>query len=250
MEINWFTFVAQIINFLILVFLLQRFLYEPIIKVINQRKNKIKAQLLDAEQQMIQAHEYKQKYLDLIGELEAKKQEFLSQAKLEVEAEKTKLLNLVKTEIEESRKTWQFSLKQEQDQLLQALKNRASESFLTIIKKSLNDLANQSLELQIVEVFLDNLAKLDQNKKQIIESNLKVNHELIIQTSFNLTSEKKEEIIKKIQENFKPPIKINFTIDQELLCGINLIVKGEELNWSLDSYLNNLEATLKSALEL
>jgi len=48
MQINWFTVIAQIINFFILVWLLKRFLYKPILKAIDEREKKIASQLEDA----------------------------------------------------------------------------------------------------------------------------------------------------------------------------------------------------------
>ena len=49
MQINWFTVIAQIVNFLILVWLLKRFLYKPILKAIDERERKIESQLKDAD---------------------------------------------------------------------------------------------------------------------------------------------------------------------------------------------------------
>ncbi len=251
MEINWFTFVAQIINFLILVFLLQRFLYEPIIKVINQRKNKIKGQLLEAEDQFIKAQEQEQKYLNLTEELEKKRQEFLNQAKEEAHIEKTKLLQLVKTEIEESQKRWQIAIKQEQERFLLGLKHRAGEELFNMIRKALNDLANRELESQIIDVFLENLLSIDEQKKVNIIKNLQNNQEFImIQTSFEIREDKQQEIIKKMQETFNNETEIRFEKYPDLLCGINLIIGGEELSWSLESYLKNLEENLKISLEM
>jgi len=45
MEINWFTVIAQIVNFLILVWLLKRFLYKPVLKAIAEREQKIASRL-------------------------------------------------------------------------------------------------------------------------------------------------------------------------------------------------------------
>jgi F-type H+-transporting ATPase subunit b len=50
MQINWFTVIAQVINFLLLVWLLKRFLYKPILKAIDEREGKIASQIKDAEE--------------------------------------------------------------------------------------------------------------------------------------------------------------------------------------------------------
>ena len=49
MKINWFTVIAQVINFLMLVWLLKKFLYKPILDAVNEREKKITDQLKDAD---------------------------------------------------------------------------------------------------------------------------------------------------------------------------------------------------------
>jgi F-type H+-transporting ATPase subunit b len=48
MLIDWFTVVAQVLNFLILVWLLKRFLYRPILNAIDVREKRIAAEVADA----------------------------------------------------------------------------------------------------------------------------------------------------------------------------------------------------------
>ena len=55
MLINWFTVVAQAINFLILVWLLKRFLYKPILHAIDEREKGIATQLAEAEAKKAEA---------------------------------------------------------------------------------------------------------------------------------------------------------------------------------------------------
>ena len=55
MPIDWFTVVAQAINFLILVWLLKRFLYKPILHAIDEREKGIAAQLAQAEAKKAEA---------------------------------------------------------------------------------------------------------------------------------------------------------------------------------------------------
>jgi F-type H+-transporting ATPase subunit b len=55
MLIDWFTVVAQIINFLILVWLLKRFLYKPILNAIDAREKKIAKELADADAKKAEA---------------------------------------------------------------------------------------------------------------------------------------------------------------------------------------------------
>ncbi len=57
MPIDWFTVVAQAFNFLILVWLLKRFLYKPILHAIDEREKGIAAQLAEADAKKAEAQE-------------------------------------------------------------------------------------------------------------------------------------------------------------------------------------------------
>jgi F-type H+-transporting ATPase subunit b len=55
--IDWFTVFAQIVNFIILIFLLKRFLYGPIIAAIDKREENISARITEAEEKHLAAEE-------------------------------------------------------------------------------------------------------------------------------------------------------------------------------------------------
>ena len=55
MLIDWFTVIAQVVNFLILVWLLKRFLYRPILDAIDAREKRIALALADADAKKVEA---------------------------------------------------------------------------------------------------------------------------------------------------------------------------------------------------
>ena len=55
MHINWFTVIAQLVNFALLVWLMKRFLYAPVLAAIDAREKKITAQLTAAKTQQAEA---------------------------------------------------------------------------------------------------------------------------------------------------------------------------------------------------
>ena len=62
MQINWFTVIAQLFNFILLVWLMKRFLYAPILAAIDEREKKIKAQLNDAKAQKSEAKKEQEEF--------------------------------------------------------------------------------------------------------------------------------------------------------------------------------------------
>ena len=55
MLIDWFTVAAQALNFLVLVWLMKRFLYKPILHAIDEREKRIAAEMANADKKKAEA---------------------------------------------------------------------------------------------------------------------------------------------------------------------------------------------------
>ncbi len=89
--INPILLLAQVVNFLVLLFILKKFLYKPILKVLEERKKKIEESLKNAEEiekRLLETEEEKDKVL-LKASSEAQK--LLDDTKKELEAMKTEM---------------------------------------------------------------------------------------------------------------------------------------------------------------
>ena len=85
MQIDYFTTIAQIINFLILVYLLRRFLYRPILKSMDEREQKIISRLKEAEQKKKDAEQEVESYRKMLQELSDKRQDMNAKAAKEAQ---------------------------------------------------------------------------------------------------------------------------------------------------------------------
>jgi F-type H+-transporting ATPase subunit b len=245
MGIDWFTFVAQIINFIVLVVLLRRFLYEPIMRVMEQRRQKIKASLLDAEDKIIQAEQETTKYRNLTEKLEQQKAEIIAQAKTEADQTKSELLKQIREEIATTQSLWYQNLEQEKERFLSDLQQRTSQEIYNLLNVTLTDLANIHLENQVIEVFLERLIGLDVTTTNKFRQALENTQEIIlVQSAFEIPVNQQEKIIRAIQEQFNINSEVHFQVVSELICGIKLIAGGQEIAWSLASYLDSLQSRL------
>jgi hypothetical protein len=87
MLIDWFTVGAQVVNFLILVWLLKRFLYKPILHAIDERERRIAKELADADTRKTEAEKERDKFQKRNDEFDEQREELLSKAKGEARAE-------------------------------------------------------------------------------------------------------------------------------------------------------------------
>src|SRR5579862_1751216 len=93
MPINWFTVVAQGINFLILVWLMKRFLYKPILHAIDERENRVATELANADKQKAEAQKEHDQFRHKNAEFDQQRAALLTKATEEVKAERQRLLD-------------------------------------------------------------------------------------------------------------------------------------------------------------
>lgn len=250
MLINWFTVAAQIVNFLILVALLKRFLYGPIVAAMTAREGRIAAQLTAAQQKRQEAEQEEASLRQKIREIEDQRQEMLTEAGRQAEAHKKKLFSQARQEVEQIRQKWAASLKLEKETFLQNLKQRLAQEVVAISRRALKELGNLELEQRLTEVFLDRLRQLAPEEQTAIrESIQETGGELLITTAFELPGEIRQKIAAQVQEQFGRDLALRFATSGELLAGIELLTSSRKLAWSLGSFLDSLEEDLSQAFQ-
>src|SRR5271167_4252962 len=93
MLIDWFTVGAQALNFIILVWLLKRFLYKPILNAVDAREKRIAAELADADAKKAEAQKERDEFLHKNEEFDQQHAALLSKATDEAKAERQRLLD-------------------------------------------------------------------------------------------------------------------------------------------------------------
>src|SRR5580704_15816140 len=146
MPIDWFTVAAQAINFLILVWLLKRFLYKPILHAIDEREKGIAAQLADAEAKKAVAQKERDDFQHKNEAFDKERAALLKKAMNEANAERQRLLREAGKDADALRAKRQEALRTEQRSLGQEITRWARKEVFAVTRKTLADLANTSLE--------------------------------------------------------------------------------------------------------
>jgi F-type H+-transporting ATPase subunit b len=244
MLIDWFTVVAQVINFLVLVWLLKRFLYKPIVTAMDAREQKIASQLRDVERQKAEAENEAAKLRAAHNEFEQQKQDLLGQAKKEAEALRQQLRDDVRKEIEGMRERWQEALQQEEGAFRAEVSNGVRREVFSIARNVLADLAGADLEAQIAAVFVRQLAKMnghDSEKLATIFAN--ANGRAVIRSGFVLAASAREAIERALNRLRANGVEsgVQYEVAPELVGGIELATDGRKICWSIAHYLSSLE---------
>lgn len=245
MQINWFTVIAQIINFLVLVWLLKRFLYKPILKAIDEREKKIESQLKNADNKVVEAKKEQEEFKKKNEEFEQENKERMDKAVIETNLERQKLMEMARNEAAELRLKLQNSLSEIQENLHRDIAQKTQQEVFAIARKTLADMASQSLEEQSTSLFVKRINELKKDEKQqFIKAFKSESTPILIKSAFELPKQQQSEIHKAVTEMLGTETQFQFKTAPELISGIELTSNGYKVAWSISEYLDSLQKNI------
>lgn len=249
MQVDWFTVVAQVINFLVLVYLLKRFLYGPIIDAMDRREKLIAERLHSADDKAAEAERVTLTYQAQIRELEERKEAILDETRDEMQTQRNLQMEELRKEIATTRTSWHEEVEIEKDTFLREARKGIGRQACDIAHKALQELAGAELEQQLIQVFLKRLRQMDADERVAMAAALREQQTaIVVATSFDVEPALQQEITTVLSEVGGTAIATEFVRSDELLCGIALQLPAHKIVWSIDDYLDSLEQSLTSVL--
>ncbi|MCP5541400.1 MAG: F0F1 ATP synthase subunit B [Akkermansiaceae bacterium] len=249
MPIDWFTVVAQILNFLVLVWILKRFLYRPVLRVIAERQARVEQSLTEAATLKEAAGAELEKLSAERRTLAEHRDAELAAAQQEAAAERQKLLDAARTDYEAARTRWRSALEHEREDFQRELSRQAHDEVIGIADKLLRDLADTDLQERILGKFLAMLARLPEAEKAALRAGAgKSKTGAVIRSAFGLNDERRGSLEKAAREILGAGAPVAFETKASLGCGIELAVDGHKIAWTLEDYLRSLDTWVTGLL--
>ena len=250
MLIDWFTVIAQVVNFLVLVALLKYLLFDRITRAMDEREQKIGSAFQDAEQAKKRAQEATDRYQLMIEEMHASQRTILAEAKDEADALRQELLKNARVEVDERKSRWCESLEREMVGFLAELRKQIAVAAISVARSVIRNLANAELEHQVVERFLQEIENLPEASRTDLGRALQeASAEITVLTTFELVQADKEAIDNRLRQFTKGDAVIRFDKSSDNGCGVELRSAGHKIGWNLDTYLEDFEKTVSQTIE-
>ncbi len=249
MSIDWFTVGAQIINFLVLLWLMKHFLYKPVLNAIDAREERIAAELAAADAKMAEAKEERNDFQQKNEVFDKEQAERLNQAREEVNVERQRLLHEAHTAAESLKSKRAEALSSEAHLLNQSIDSRVRQEVFAITRKVMADLGGTSLEDRMIAVFVQRLAELDVQVKEELAETLKTSSQpVLLRSAFDLSEAQHQAIQNAMNAAFSAEINIQCETESDLIGGIELTANGHKIAWSINTYLTSLEKDVDALL--
>jgi F-type H+-transporting ATPase subunit b len=245
MQIDWITVSAQIVNFLILVWLLKRFLYGPVVRAMDRREERIGQRLEEARDRETEAGQQAESYRERRRELDERRDELLEEARDEAAEEKKRLVDEARAEADEARQKWLGQLEREKDAFADDLRRDIAAVFRKVADKALTELADRALEEQMAARFASRLEGLDEDTVAALAS---AEDGLRVTSAAPLEPSVRSRLTRALHEHVADDAEVTYDESDELLCGIVLHGGGLRVGWSLADSLEGFDEQVRDLL--
>lgn len=246
MQIDWWTLVLQTVNFLVLVWLLSRFLLRPVREVIEKRKALAEKAFADADRQKAEAEEARQRFEHERTALVDERRDMLNRIHEEHEAERRSVLDAAQRDAEKLRETARQSIAEERESALAEMRGQA----ITLAA----DLASALLRKADLKLpggaFLERIEQrlndLPASETERLEADLAAEGaRLTVVTASALTGKEQDEWTRRLAARFGAATTTDFDTDPDLLGGAELRFPHAAVKFSLSNQLQVAEEALR-----
>lgn len=237
MTIDWITVTAQIVNFLILVWVLKRLLYQPVLDAMAAREQRIAERLDAAVLREHVAQDAAEDHRRARERLAEDRERILSDARAAAEQERTEAQAQTRLELADARAHWHKQLEAEKAEFLARLRLQAMEAVSAMARRALADLADTDLEAHMIDLFERRLKELDTETRQALQGH---GAPLQVVTAFVLGDPTRERLTHSIKSSIGTDATVAFSRSAELICGIELIAGGHRVGWNVGEFVDDL----------
>lgn len=250
MHIDWFTFAAQIVNFMILVWLMKRFLFGPVIEAVARRESEIAAQIERAGEQAAGASRERELFERRNAEFESERARMIALAGAEAGAERARLIEEAGREAERMREEARGELERVREALVREIAARVKKEAFAIAEKILREISGGSLGDRVAERFAERIAGLTgEEKRRMAARSGQEPPAALVTSSFELGRDARAGIGSAIKDAFGVDAIVSFECGPGAPDGIELTVDGYRLTWSFTGHLAALEEAVDGLLE-
>lgn len=246
MQIDWLTVAAQWINFLVLMWLLRRFLYQPIVRAMDKRQQTIAATVETAREKAEQAEQLIRDYRGRLDELENQRTALVAAAHAAAAEEREQLLANARIETEAMALHWRRELEREKTEFQHRLQHTLGSMAIATARKVLLDLTSTELEQALIASLAKRIESLSApQKKQLFDAGY-----LVLASSFALNENQQTILTGVLAAAAGTPLNVRFEALDDSLCGLSLNGAAYTLEWRMEQYFDHLQAELQTALNL
>jgi F-type H+-transporting ATPase subunit b len=223
MQLDWMTFALEVVNFLVLVWILKHFLYRPILETIERRKTAIQKAIDDATATQAHAEDLERQYDERLSAWEKEKEDLRRAAQAEVACERERWLADVREEIDRESERQRAIARRQSEELQRRLERGATAQATRFAAGFLGRLATPALEDRLVEMMLEDLGGLPQSRREAIADACRdAGGKITIASAFPLPEALRQRLLEGLRAASGISPEAEYVADPELVAGLRI----------------------------
>ena len=225
MELNWSTFVLEIINFLVLIWILKRFLYKPVLGVIARRRAEIEKTMTDAEALQANAEKMKQQFEGRLAKWDQERQQARDALAREIDAERARKMEELQTALEQEREKARVAETRRQTDALHKMEETALAQGARFATRLLEQAAGPETEVRLVEMVITELSRLPAERITALRNSYgKAAETIDVVSAFPLADDQRDRLEQALSSIADQNIPVRFEQNNEVLAGVRIAV--------------------------
>lgn len=238
MQFDLSTFILEIINFLVLIWILQRLFYKPLLEVIAKRKQFIDQALADAKTTQQQAEQQLSLYQNRQNLWEQEKQAAINALHRQLEAERAAHLAQLSTDLKQERQKINVALSRKQYELELQAEKLALQNAAKFAGILLKQAAGPELETRLFAMLLEHLSTLPEACRLCLQTlDSKKNVLITVSSAYPLAKEQRQQLEHCLVTQINSPITFQYHQDAALIAGLRMDIGAWVLNANLQHEL-------------
>ena len=240
MELNWSTFLLEILNFLVLLWILKRFLYQPVLDTIAKRRDGIEQTLANAQTIRSEAVALQSQYESRLNQWNEEREAAREALRREISEERDRQLAALEVELMREREKARVLDEKLRADAVRKYQEASLEIGARFVARLLAELTGPELEASLFEMAMRQLDSLPGERLTAIRQACEETpEEAEVATAYPLDGQHRQRLAEKLGGLLGMPVACRFVEDSQLLAGLRITIGP----WV---FLANLQEELKS----
>jgi len=239
MTFNLWTFLFEVLNFLVLAYVLHRLLYRPLRAAVEKRQQETARARTEADKARQEAEELLQQVQERQARQEQERQKLLREAHQLAEADRKRLLAEAERTVRERQEEARKALDREREETLHALRGEMTDLALDLTRRLLKGAADRTLQTQLIRRLIETLHTLPEAERAQLRSHWQPQDAAVLETAEELDGAALSEVADAVKTALDRQVTPSVSVRPELIGGVRLRLGGQVWDASLAGQLDH-----------
>ncbi len=225
MELDTTTFILELINFAVLVLILNHFLFRPVMKVMDERRSTIDKDMHDAQALRDEADKLCVQYEGRLGAWEKEKETLRKDLNKNLAAQREQGIEQARQAAQKEAQRITIAEEKKRAAWQRANEQRAIKQGAAFTAKLLDRLSGPELDIKLLKILLTDLENLPKDQRgKLVEAAQKSSGQITITTARALPDGMKQELEKALCGVLDIPCKAEYALNQSIISGLRVTI--------------------------